>query len=675
MANRLGVIVWYLLRQRAVLDNLLFVALMSTLFWFMSMHAGFTLTRHGSPWAVMLPGGLAIVLIQNYDTTASNRIGYLLFYLFLALTLVARQYFIGQRRRWIQTRTFLPSYLGVDIIRFAVIACLVVITLSWSTPAVARAIPAAKQSWDRVVTPWWNDFRNVFENAFASLRSTMGMTGDYYGPNLSLGRGSVLSDTVVFTVQTPLSPPEGIRYYWRARVYDTFQNGWISSLLTTRALDAQEIDLDIPDMLDNPPGSPSFTFYINRPLATIFSPNQITWISRPTRAELAFNPDGSADIGMIRASPSLRAGEIYSVRASFNDSTATELRNAGTIYPDWVTARYLQLPSSTTLRTRQLAAQIAQGLTNPYDIAQAVTQYLRENYKYTETVPGLPTNQDLVDWFLFDLKEGFCNYYATAEVILLRINGIPARLAVGYARGDNVDNPEFYTVRQRDAHAWPEVYFPDVGWIEFEPTVSQPLLVRPDDDFLGENADEALDTQALRDSDLVPPDPQTGGGNLDAEINPYQRWLPVILAASLSIVLLALLLPFVQRKQLHKKIPLLPIVLEKAMRRAGLHPPRLLIDLAFSASLSPLERAYQQINLALQRLDRLPAPMNTPAERAAALSRRLPPATQPANVVLTEYQRATYSPKPIVDLPAAQQAGDEIRRLSLRALIRRRFGI
>ena len=676
LSGRLGVIFTYLFQQRAVPDNLLFVLLMSVLFWIISLHAGYTLVRYANPWVIVLPSGFAIILIQTYDALFASRIWYLVIYLFLALLLIARLVYLNQRRRWEQSRTYMPSYLGTDIIRFALVLCILLVVLSWSTPALAKAIPAAKNSWERVVTPWWNDMRNVFENAFASLRSTVGLSGEYYGPNLSLGQGSILSDAVIFTVQAPRTPPAGIRYYWRARVYDNFERSWVSSLQTSRALDAQDIDLEFPDLADNPAVAYPFTFYLSKPIATILAPNQPVWLSRATRAELTYNPDGSADLGMLRATPTLRAGEIYSVRTSFNYAPIEKLRQAGTDYPDWVTSRYLQLPATITQRTRLLAEEIAEGKETPFDVAEAVTHYLRANIDYTETVPALPSNQDLVDWFLFDLKQGFCNYYASAEIVLLRSLGVPARLAVGYASGDNVDNPEFYTVRQRDAHAWPEVYFPGIGWVEFEPTASQPTIIRPQ--LITENEEERDFTDLGENLNLSEPEPpldrRTTNGLLDDNLV-WRRRLSLILSIGLIVVLLALAIPLIRRRQLHKKVPLLPIFLEKIMRRAGLKPPRFLQSLALLAALSPLERAYQQINLALARIGRLPSPTYTPAERTEALSDRLPTTRAPANVVLTEYHRAVYSPRGASDEQAAIQAGDEIRSISIRAMLRRRFGL
>ncbi len=143
-----------------------------------------------------------------------------------------------------------------------------------------------------------------------------------------------------------------------------------------------------------------------------------------------------------------------------------------------------------TQRTLDLAERIARPFDNPYDIAVAVTNYLRNNIRYSDTVPAPPAGQDPVDWVLFDLKQGFCNYYATAEIVLLRAVGIPARWAVGYAQGEFDPTESSYQVRQRDAHSWPEVYYPGVGWVEFEPTLSQPVLDRPLGDPLAEDENQ-----------------------------------------------------------------------------------------------------------------------------------------------------------------------------------------
>ena len=130
-----------------------------------------------------------------------------------------------------------------------------------------------------------------------------------------------------------------------------------------------------------------------------------------------------------------------------------------------------------------LAEQVTSGQSTPYDQAQAITNYLRNTIQYTLTVPSPPPGEDPAVWVLFDYKKGFCNYYASDEVLMLRSIGIPARLAVGFAEGSSnndssVANSVSFTVLNHDAHAWPEVYFPNIGWVEFEPTVNQNPIVR-----------------------------------------------------------------------------------------------------------------------------------------------------------------------------------------------------
>jgi hypothetical protein len=84
----------------------------------------------------------------------------------------------------------------------------------------------------------------------------------------------------------------------------------------------------------------------------------------------------------------------------------------------------------------------------------------------------------VTDYFLFDLKKGYCDYYATAMVVLARINGLPARFVSGYSPG-SYDAPNArYVIRELNAHSWAEVYFPGVGWVEFEPTASLPVIER-----------------------------------------------------------------------------------------------------------------------------------------------------------------------------------------------------
>lgn len=131
--------------------------------------------------------------------------------------------------------------------------------------------------------------------------------------------------------------------------------------------------------------------------------------------------------------------------------------------------KYTTLPGTITYRTRELAYQITDDYSNNYDRAKAIETYLSQNYPYTLTPGKPPRSQDFVDYFLFDGKRGYCTYYASAMVVLLRCINIPARYVEGYILPPTSQNG-VYKVTNQQAHAWVEAYFEGFGWIPFEPT-------------------------------------------------------------------------------------------------------------------------------------------------------------------------------------------------------------
>jgi len=139
---------------------------------------------------------------------------------------------------------------------------------------------------------------------------------------------------------------------------------------------------------------------------------------------------------------------------------------------------HLQLPDTITDRTRALAEQLVEGQATSYDKALAIEQYLRQ-YVYDLEVPDPPDDvTDVADYFMFELQRGYCDYYATAFVVLARLAGLPTRFATGYAPGQWNPVEGVFIISENNAHSWPEVYFPEVGWIPFEPTAGRSQLLR-----------------------------------------------------------------------------------------------------------------------------------------------------------------------------------------------------
>lgn len=165
-----------------------------------------------------------------------------------------------------------------------------------------------------------------------------------------------------------------------------------------------------------------------------------------------------------------------------------------------------------TDRTLELTEEIIAGETNPYVQAVLLEDWLRSNITYDESVEAPPGDQDLVDYVLFDYRNGYCEHYAAAMTVMLRSQGIPARVVVGYSPGEWNDVDSGFLYRQRNAHAWVEAYFPSYGWIPFEPTANRPLGefdVEPtgEDLDLSQEAETPVPTEpAIPTADISTPD-------------------------------------------------------------------------------------------------------------------------------------------------------------------------
>jgi len=186
----------------------------------------------------------------------------------------------------------------------------------------------------------------------------------------------------------------------------------------------------------------------------LYFPSAAVWIDRESAVTSSF---------------SLDSGVIYSVISHYDPANPTRLRKQPQIYGNRELSRYLQLPEMPD-RDAALAARITAGMTKPYEKLEAIQAELNRRCRYDLEAPFQPENRDAVDFFLFSSKAGGCDQFASAFVVLARMNGLPARLVTGYVPGDYNPFTGYYEVLAEHAHAWAEVYFPNYGWIAFDPT-------------------------------------------------------------------------------------------------------------------------------------------------------------------------------------------------------------
>lgn len=207
--------------------------------------------------------------------------------------------------------------------------------------------------------------------------------------------------------------------------------------------------------------------------------------------EIAIDPEGT-----LRSPLMLREGLTYTVISRVPYRNRTQLGQASTDYPQAIRDYYLQVPDEIRDRVREKTEEILaarrqsnpnQQLTSPYEIALYLAQYLKQSpvYKLQEDPPFLRPDEDLVEAFLFGyadspegqiVRGGYPDHFATVLTIMLRSIGIPARLTAGFEPGEFNPFTGLYVIKNTDAHAMTEVYFPDYGWFAFNPIPGMDLI-------------------------------------------------------------------------------------------------------------------------------------------------------------------------------------------------------
>ena len=289
-----------------------------------------------------------------------------------------------------------------------------------------------------------------------------------FGQSVDLRARGALSDEVVMKVRSAQAA------FWRAQAYDTFDGTkWTASDDTTQEISGLA-PWPVPDVgASGQTRAPSHeltqTFYVEKQ-----QPNIVFAAYRPESLYFPASNAAVDDYLSIRAPILLDPGLIYSVVSQVPETTPSMLRNAPAGGPEPLLSQYTQLPQDLPQRVVDLAHQITDPQPTTYGKVMAVQKWLQDNTRYNLNIPPDPPGVDAVDYFLFVSRQGFCEHIASAMAILLRSVGIPVRFAVGFDSGERNMLTGYFEVRESDAHSWVEVYYPSVGWVEYDPTHSVP---------------------------------------------------------------------------------------------------------------------------------------------------------------------------------------------------------
>ncbi|HVC32885.1 MAG TPA: transglutaminaseTgpA domain-containing protein [Chloroflexota bacterium] len=446
-------------------NNLLFLLLLALIAWMIGYFGAWAVFRARSAWWPVTASAAALMLVlANFP----DLFGYMLVLLIGAMLLIGRVNLELRQLAWQSAGLRQSGELAGRAFRASLALAIALVALAWIAPTVLASQPISERL-GRSTQPW-QQAQTEFNRLFGGLQAQNQASLSGFSRAMTLHGSFHLADTPVLQISSPR--PE----YWRAIVYDQYTgHGWLSSdpidqrtlpagTDALRPSDLARTEIDQQVRVLAPRGS------------YLVGASQPFRFDRTVSAQAyADAPSGGVDLVATLSTTPLQPGSHYAVASDVSDASAAELRAASVAYPAEIHQRYLSLPPIPE-RVHQLAVQLTAPEQDPYDKAVAIESYLR-TMPYTLDLPPPPSDRDAVDYFLFDAKTGYCDYFASSMAVLARSVGIPARVVSGYATGDRQDDGTFL-VKDSNSHSWTEVYLPPYGWIPFEPSGSWPRFER-----------------------------------------------------------------------------------------------------------------------------------------------------------------------------------------------------
>jgi transglutaminase-like putative cysteine protease len=620
-------------------DPLVFALAMAALAWLLGLLSAWLIFRDNVPWLAILFNGIALLMNLSYAPT--TMVGYVGWFAFATCLLLTAQHLASRTELWRRAQLNVSWRVVGNVLLGTGVAAGALLSLAWALPSNVSN-PEVAVGWSRVTSPW-QGFEGDFDRWFAALNgSGRDARGLSFGRTLAPRGAFDLGDTPVLEVKADAP------IYLRAATADRYAGQAITSTDTTTTAFDTNADLLTQDTLPRSRGLMTAQIKVLASRTTVaFAPDAPLRFSMPVELDARGDP---SDVAQIRLDTPVLQNQEYTVVSAVSTATVQDLRAAGEDYPDWVRERYLQLPRTLPRRVIDLAHDATAGAPSAYDKAVMLESYLRDNFTYSTHVPTVPPDQDWVDYFLFESKEGYCDYFATSMVVMLRAEGVPARVASGFAPGDFDPNTGTSIVRENHAHSWVEAYFPSYGWITFEPSsiraipprVEEAAAAAPPPEAatdIGANTgeltpDELDELLAIRDSSAPPP-PQ-----------PFLLTLPGLILMGIGGLLVVLLLA------------------------SGV------VAIAWRRGLGGL-KAYQRPYAELIKLGRWSGalrarPGDTPLEVAERMSRQVPRAQSAIDELTGAYVEATYAGRPPERDPRPSWLA--ARRDVIRGLFGRRLG-
>jgi transglutaminase-like putative cysteine protease len=484
LGSRLGVWIQSLLRGKPIFDPVATAFIWGIFIWIIAVWAIWITIKGKNP----LPGIIPILVLTSISLVYTDSSVYnLIPMLGLMVGLVVMGRYDAQEDQWKSNDISFAGIIRERMFFFSLIMAVGLMIFAAISPSIT--IRSFVDFIDKITSDSTDDdlARSLGLEPPARGGNVDVLTNRQTGglPNRHLiGSGEELDDQIVMIIQAQEltdtnqegTNPEEHHYYWRGLTYDQYiGRGWA-------ARDSVNIDYKPGE---NTLSSWPETYQIIRQKVEIIEDLNGLFYS----AGIPLSADQDFEVAWRVQNTNQDTFDIFGATIDSNSYTAdslqprassAELQGTRQEYPVWIQNRYLGLPGSIPERVIALARDITATEPTPYDRAIAIETFLRR-FPYTLDLPQPPFDRDITDYFLFSAQRGYCDYYATAMVVLSRAAGVPARLVTGYVGGHYDENLDAILVTANLAHTWVEIYFPDYGWIIFEPTGGIPEIDRPED--------------------------------------------------------------------------------------------------------------------------------------------------------------------------------------------------
>jgi transglutaminase-like putative cysteine protease len=458
--------------QASTIQYLHYLLTLGLLVWATSMFASYAIFgRHRPLNAVAVVG---LLLLGNMAITINDQLFYLVVYSLAALFLLIRGHVIEEQSEWVRRRIGDPASISAVYLRGGT---------AFVSVAVIGALVLTQTASSRPLAGVWDGMQDTFLAVSRAIQPFLPAGGANrsfgvsFGPTAAVQQVWTTDASLALTVQ--LSPGDVADYSWRAVTYDRIDlNGW--SMSTTSTVERPAGDALLTGFADSvaPEGRKELTFTVTPADfrgSTVLSPATPSKLDEPARLTVIGKAGYFASVDRDGGSGPYSVTALVPVEGNdtgqLNESL---LRAAGTDYPPEVRSLYLGVsdgqfgPFARALEDRIEAESPSD---TPYDLAATIVRVLHSGpYVYDTDVRGINcAGISTVECFA-QFKHGFCQYYAATMAVLLRDLGVPTRIAQGFLPGSRDRQTGVERIFNSSAHAWVEVYFPNIGWVTFDPT-------------------------------------------------------------------------------------------------------------------------------------------------------------------------------------------------------------